>query len=195
MIKAETIISLVVLAVIGLVIGVFLSVYPSDKQIQGSQAEKQTPANDVSASNYTTFIPMGQNICEGCHLSGKPYTPQAYTLKQHVEGGAYCLKCHTIDHNIHPMTPRDKNVTCERCHGSAVPQVPQYRNGTIACAECHGYPDALKPSNGNLVVIHRPREVTCIRCHTGSCLTCHNEIKNDTKWEKRLNHFKALLVK
>lgn len=193
-IKAEILVSLIVLVVIGFVIGIFLSVYSpgtsSHLAEESSSTGKDVQTGAVQTSNFTITVPSGQNICEGCHLSGKKAVPQAYNVKQHVGGGAYCLDCHKIDHNVHPT---NNNVTCERCHGTKSPQVPVFRNGTIACAECHDYPDPMKPSNGNLIVIHRPRGVDCTKCHTDSCLKCHNEIKNDTKWEKRLGHFQALL--
>ncbi|MBU4373940.1 MAG: hypothetical protein KKD69_05730 [Euryarchaeota archaeon] len=194
--KAETIISLVVLVVFGLVVGILFSVYSHDKQ-SNIKSDKTLKYADVESqvSNLTKLVSMGKNVCEECHLSGKKFYPQAYQVKQHVEGGAYCLECHTIDHNVHPMSPRDKNVTCERCHGQVSPQKPVFRNGTIACAECHDYPDPLNPGYGNLVVTHRPRNVDCIKCHiaSGSCLTCHNEIKSDKKWEKRLTHLNTIV--
>lgn len=188
--KAEIAIGLVVLAAAGFIIGVFLSAYSTETSPgPGEELPQATP--EAPTSNYTTLIYMGQNICEGCHLSGKRTAPQAYEVKQHIGGGAYCLECHKIDHNTHPI---NSNVTCERCHGSAsTPQIPAFRDGTISCAECHDYPDPLKASNGNLVVIHRPREVDCAKCHVDSCLKCHDEIKRDEKWEKRRGHFAALL--
>lgn len=193
-IKAEIIVSLIVLVVVGFVIGIFLSLYSpgtsSHPAEESSSTGKDVQAGAAQTPNFTITIPSGQNICEGCHLSGKKFIPQAYNVKQHVEGGAYCLECHKIDHNVHPI---NNNVTCERCHGTKAPQMPVFRNGTIACAECHDYPDPMKPSNGNLVVIHRPRNVDCTRCHTDSCLNCHSEIKNNAKWDKRLGHFRALL--
>ncbi len=197
--KAETVIGLIVLVVIGLSVGIFFSIYSHDKNPineDSAPPEKETPIKDIQTSDFTRLVSMGQNICEGCHLSGKKFIPQAYEVKQHVEGGAYCLKCHTIDHDKHPMSPINKNVTCERCHGSLAPQIPVFRNGTIACAECHDFPDPLKPSNGNLIVIHRPRNVDCTRCHidsSGSCLKCHDELKSDKKWDKRLTHFNTIL--
>ncbi len=190
--KAETIIGLIILVVIGVVAGIFFSVYesPSNK-LPGKEVPKNNITVPGESSNITVPGMTGLNICEGCHLSGKSSIPQAYTLKQHVEGGAYCLTCHTIDHDVHPI---NNNVTCEKCHG-VPPQTPVYRNGSITCNNCHDFPDPLKPSNGNLIVIHRPRNVDCDRCHTDSCLKCHSEIKSNEKWEKRLAHFRALLRK
>ncbi|MCZ7405917.1 MAG: hypothetical protein O8C67_13460 [Candidatus Methanoperedens sp.] len=206
--KAETIIVLAVLVVFGLIVGALFSIYSHDKQLNTKSVKTPANSNNIQInndkqvdgynqlSNLTMLVSSGKNICEGCHLSGKKIYPQAYQVKQHVEGGKYCLECHTIDHNVHPMSPNNKNVTCESCHGAASPQVPTFRNGTISCANCHDYPDPLKPSNGNLIVIHRERNVDCIKCHldsTASCLKCHTEIKSDDKWTKRLNHFNTIV--
>lgn len=189
--KAEAIIGLIVLVVIGLVSGILFSVYSPDKSpLDRESYTLETQTKEIQIPNFIEFS-TGQDICEGCHLSGKRYIPQAYQVKQHAEGGTYCLECHKIDHNIHPI---NKNVTCERCHG-LTGQIPAFSNGTIACTDCHDFPDPLKPSNGNLVVIHRSRNVDCAKCHIGSkaCLPCHAEIKSDKNWEKRLAHFKTLL--
>jgi hypothetical protein len=192
--KAETFIGLSILVAVGLVIGIFFSLGSGvDKSAQEYTPEKVTPVEERKPlSDFTKFVSMGENICEGCHLSGKKFIPQAYEVKEHVEGGAYCLKCHTIDHNAHPI---NDNVTCEKCHGSAKPQVPEYTNGKIVCEECHDYPDPLVPSEGNIVVVHRPRNVGCTDCHTDSCLKCHDKIGTDEKWNKRLTHFNALLTR
>lgn len=192
-VKAEVVIGIVVLAVVGLVIGIFLSINPINPPAKPIKEEAPKEALPVSTqtSNFTMIVSSSGSICEGCHLSGKKVAPQAYGIKQHVEGGAYCMECHKIDHSTHPV---NDNVTCERCHGSATtPQIPAFRDGNISCAKCHDYPDPLKASNGNLVVIHRPRNVDCTKCHVDSCLKCHAEIKSDKKWEKRLGHFTALL--
>ncbi len=183
---------LIILVVVGLFIGIIFSIYSSNKSsLEESKVEVET--NGIQTSNFTPLVSAGQNICEGCHLSGKKYIPQAYEVKQHAEGSVYCLKCHKIDHNTHPI---NQDVTCERCHGTTSPTVPRFVNGTIVCAQCHDFPDPLKPSGGNLIVIHRPRNVDCARCHldsSESCLKCHDEIKNNTRWETRLTHFSTLL--
>lgn len=183
MIKAETLIGLVIIIVIGCVVGIFIS-YLSEKH---SVTESET--KEIQSTNFTRLVFMRQNICEGCHLSGKKFIPQAYQIEQHIEGGRYCLECHTIDHNIHPI---NQSVGCERCHGSNKPQIPEFRE-KIVCEECHDFPDPMTPSNGNLIVIHRPRGVDCIRCHTDSCLKCHDSIKSNEQWKKRLRHFNTLL--
>ena len=138
-------------------------------------------------SNLTVYV--SGNVCEGCHMSGKTFIPQAVTAKPHVEGGLYCLSCHNISHERHPV---EGNVTCENCHG-ATPSMPVFVNGSIPCNNCHGYPDPLKPSYGNLITIHRDRGVACTKCHTDECSKCHASVGADEKWEKRLTHFRTIV--
>jgi len=95
-----------------------------------------------STSNYTLMVP--KDVCEGCHMSGKPFIPQALTVVPHQNGGQYCLTCHTISHEKHPM---NDNVTCEKCHVTG-PTKPVYEKGYISCNDCHNYPDTLQPSQG-----------------------------------------------
>ncbi|VVB87874.1 Cytochrome c7 c [uncultured archaeon] len=140
------------------------------------------------ASNLTIYV--SGDVCEGCHMSGKPFIPQALTVKAHAGGGAYCLSCHKISHEKHPI---NANVTCEKCHGTTTPGIPVFVNGSIPCNNCHGYPDPLLPSGGNLITIHRARGVACTNCHTDECTKCHSEIGTDAKWEKRLTHFRTIV--
>jgi len=58
---------------------------------------------------------VAKDVCEGCHMSGKSSIPQALTVTPHQNGGAYCLSCHVISHQEHPMS--DRGVMCEDCHG------------------------------------------------------------------------------
>jgi hypothetical protein len=187
--KSKMTISVFILIVIALAIGVFISV---QLHLESPVTVEPKVETAINISNTTVSVVMSQDICESCHLSGKKYIPQAYEIKQHVEGTLYCLKCHTIDHKIHPI---NMNVTCERCHGNKNPQIPSISEGSNVCGECHNYPDPLKPSYGNLIVIHRPRNVDCKQCHidsTASCLKCHNEIKKNEKWDTRLNHLNSV---
>ncbi len=139
------------------------------------------------ASNSTVFV--SREVCEGCHMSEKPFIPQAMSVKPHVNGGAYCLTCHRITHESHPI---DSNVTCEKCHGTT-PAKPAFINGSITCNNCHDYPDPLIPSNGNLITIHRPRGITCNNCHTDQCIKCHPDGGAGQIWEKRLTHLRTIM--
>ena len=152
--------------------------------------EKRSSENiSYSSSDNNTFIPG--NVCEGCHMSGKSSIPQAEKIGIHMNAGAYCLVCHNFSHQIHPMT--NKNITCEKCHEGKNPTKPIFINGSIVCNNCHNYPDSLIPSFGNILTIHRPRNVSCITCHTDTCTKCHAEIGTNDKWIKRLTHFRTIL--
>jgi hypothetical protein len=149
------------------------------EELNGELKQEQT--------NYTVLVP--KDICEGCHMSGKSSIPQALTVTPHQNGGAYCLSCHVISHEKHPMS---NGVSCESCHKG--PEKPAYSNGSIPCNNCHNYPDALSPSGGNLITIHRPRDISCNKCHTDDCSKCHTELGSSARWEKRLDHFKVMAV-
>ncbi len=113
------------------------------------------------------------NRCENCHMKNKPGVPAATTV--HNNMSRYCLYCHTIDHNTHPM-PED-GVPCKSCHGEEQ-TVPSIEQMTTNCGNCHNYPDPLKRSNGNIVTIHRPRNVSCIECHGNNVIEIHLHGKN-----------------
>lgn len=130
-----------------------------------------------------------KNVCEGCHMSGKGSVPQALTVKPHLDGGMYCLVCHNFSHDKHPI---NKDVTCEKCHGNKNETIP-VSGPNIVCINCHNYPNPLEKSMGNLITIHRPREVSCINCHVDTCTKCHKVIGNNTRWENRFSHFNTIL--
>lgn len=163
-----------------------------DREIPKAQKEPEmTPEGQAKDKPGNDFILIeDKNVCEGCHMSGKPFIPQAETAKPHVNGGYYCLSCHIISHEKHPM---NANITCEKCHGAS-PTVPVYFNGSISCNNCHDYPDPLLPSKGNLITIHKPRGVSCTNCHTDKCSKCHTEIGKTERWEKRMEHFKVVAM-
>lgn len=159
---------------------------------EGGQRDKAVslPRNEGATqpvSNYTIMV--SKDVCEGCHMSGKPFIPQAVTVQQHVKGGAYCLECHKISHESHPV---NQNVTCQKCHGSS-PAIPVFINGSISCNNCHDYPDPLRPSMGNLITIHRPRGISCNNCHTDQCIRCHPDGGGGPRWDKRLLHFRTIV--
>jgi hypothetical protein len=139
-------------------------------------------------SNYAIYV--SQDICEGCHISDKSFVPQALSIEPHKNGGFYCLKCHIISHEIHPI---NMNVTCEKCHGSD-PSKPVVANKNMTCNNCHGYPDPLLPSNGNIIMIHRQRGISCNNCHADRCVKCHDKILDTQRWEKRQAHLRAILM-
>jgi hypothetical protein len=141
------------------------------------------------SSDNSVLVP--ENVCEGCHLSGKSSIPQATKIAIHMNAGAYCMVCHNFSHQTHPMA--SKNVTCEKCHGVESPTKPIFTNGTIVCNNCHNYPDPLKPSYGNILTIHRSRNISCITCHTSTCTKCHAQIGTNDQWTKRLVHFRTIL--
>ncbi len=143
-------------------------------------------SENILDSNLT--VSVSGDVCGGCHLSGKPFIPQAMKVEGHTGGGAYCLTCHKISHEKHPI---DNNVTCEKCHGTT-PGMPVPINGNISCNNCHGYPDPLLPSGGNLIIIHRERGVASTKCHTDDCRKCHAEIGTDNQWETRLTHLRTI---
>jgi Cytochrome c7 and related cytochrome c len=158
------------------------------KKIEDMNADMNTDIKQ-GPSNYTFLA--AKDVCEGCHMSGKRSIPQALTVSPHKNGGAYCLSCHVISHQEHPM--KDKGVMCENCHGNTRnPVTPVYSNGSIPCNNCHNYPDALSPSGGNLITIHRSRGITCNKCHTDDCRKCHTELGSNARWGKRLDHFEVL---
>lgn len=150
-----------------------------------------TPVDKIKVntpvSNVTVLI-SNENVCEGCHMSGKKFIPQADIVKPHLNGGAFCLSCHKISHEKHPV---NQNITCEACHGTAA-QIPAFINGSISCNNCHDYPDPLLPSKGDILTIHKPRGITCNACHTELCTKCHAEMGKSERWEKRLGHFRVM---
>lgn len=152
-----------------------------------------TPYNNSMADNNSTNNQIGitfKNICESCHMSGKSSVPQATTIKPHINGDIYCTICHNFSHDKHPI---DNSVTCEKCHGEKNPTKPTIINGSMPCDNCHDYPNPLQPSHGNIITIHRSREVSCITCHAEKCTRCHTDIGTDERWEKRLSHLRIML--
>ena len=101
--------------------------------------------------------------CELCHTD-----PQS--LSPHVNGGKLCINCHGSQvHNIH-IGPGTVGLQCDTCHGFP-PKIPTVEKGEgpghySVCENCHAPPpDSLKPSNGNLIVVHLSRGKYCTNCH------------------------------
>ncbi len=118
----------------------------------------------TGAPNVTAAPVQVQTIkCELCHTNPQDLPP-------HVNGGKLCINCHGSQvHNIH-IGPGTVNLQCETCHGFP-PTIPTVKNGTgpgsySVCEQCHAPPpDSLKPSNGNLIIIHLSRGKYCTNCH------------------------------
>lgn len=180
-----------IFSVLGLSLGLVIpavmseSIMPEMEQEQPDLRPEQPP---LLSTDLTMLIPTRENICEECHMSGKVTAPQADRIRKHIDGWKYCLKCHAISHEIHPIKG---NVTCQDCHGSTNPKVPSHDDPVPLCDNCHAYPDALLPGYGDLVSIHQPRGINCVSCHL-DCIKCHNVALPGKKWDKRLNHFNTL---
>jgi len=118
----EKIITIVVIfGVLGISLGFFIPAVMSEKtrpNIGPAQVDVSPDVTPLISSDLTLLISVRGNICEECHISGKVTAPQASRIKDHIEGEAYCLKCHTISHETHPV---DGNITCQSCHGGANP--------------------------------------------------------------------------
>lgn len=101
--------------------------------------------------------------CELCHTNAQDLNP-------HVNGGRLCINCHGSQvHNIH-IGEGTVNLDCNTCHGFP-PKIPTVQQGQgpgsySICEGCHAPPpESLKPSNGNLVLIHLSRAKYCTNCH------------------------------
>lgn len=185
--KNEVIIGILLSGIIGASIGFVMPAVPAENLHK--LETKNQEQNSINYTNFTSLIATRKNICEECHLSGKKFIPQSYEITQHINGGVYCLICHKISHNEHPI---NDNITCIACHGEITPRIPASVDGKIACDNCHGFPDALLPGNGNLIYIHEPRGIVCLDCH-GDCNRCHGVNNENEKWNKRKNHLKTFL--
>jgi len=148
----------------------------TDKGITPVSTAKETLASTTETTSATptttgetpaavTAAPKVEIIkCELCHKD-----PQ--NLSPHVNGGKLCMTCHGSQvHNIH-IGPGTVGLQCDTCHGFP-PKIPTIdTNGTgpghySVCEKCHAAPpDSLKPSFGNLIVVHLSRGKYCTNCH------------------------------
>ncbi len=115
-------------------------------------------------------IPEQTIDCGICHR-------QPENLTEHINGGKYCAACHGTDlHELHK-----KEVECSYCHGSSI-TIPERLDGhPVICDNCHGYPDPMVPSYGNLITIHTTRGQSCDICHVQDIQSLH---KIDSSREK-----------
>lgn len=133
-----------------------------------SATSKETPGKTAASPAGTPVVATApakvETIkCELCHKD-----PQ--DIKPHVNGGRLCINCHGSQvHNIH-IGPGTVGLSCDLCHGFP-PKVPTVQKGEgpgtySVCERCHAAPpDSLKPSNGNLIVVHLSRAKYCTNCH------------------------------
>ncbi len=147
---------------------------PSNKNLK-NETPVPTPeitpeSTPVSTTPQTTAPPVSappkkvETIkCEICHTDPQDLTP-------HVNGGKLCINCHGSQvHNIH-IGPGTVGLSCETCHGFP-PKIPKVEKGEgpghySVCEKCHAAPpDSLKPSYGNLIVVHLSRGKYCTNCH------------------------------
>jgi len=126
---------------------------------------KETPAKTSAPAQTPVAAPakVATIKCELCHKD-----PQ--NLKPHVNGGKLCIGCHGSQvHNIH-IGPGTVGLNCDTCHGFP-PKIPTVEKGEepghySVCENCHAAPpDSLKPSYGNLIVVHLSRAKYCTNCH------------------------------
>ena len=131
-----------------------------------TSALNETPAQTGAQATPAVAVapPKVETVkCELCHTN-----PQ--NLPPHVNGGKLCINCHGSQvHNIH-IRPVRVGLQCDTCHGFP-PKIPTVQNGTgprtnSVCVQCHAAPpESLKPSYGNLIIIHLSRGKYCTNCH------------------------------
>jgi hypothetical protein len=131
---------------------------PTLKETQ-VKTPSETPAAAVAPARVETIK------CDLCHKD-------AQNLNPHINGGKFCVNCHGSQvHSIH-IGPGTVSLACDSCHESNVrPNIPQVQKGEgpghySVCENCHAAPpDSLKPSNGDLIIIHLSRGKSCTNCH------------------------------
>ena len=118
-------------------------------------------------------IPEQTIDCEICHI----YPEKE---KKHIEGGIYCEPCHGAElHDLH-IQENTANISCIICHGLE-PVIPEKLPGhDKICDTCHGHPDAIQPSYGNIITIHTTRGYSCTICHIQDIQTIHINSMNSS---------------
>jgi hypothetical protein len=131
-------------------------------------SETAKPGETITATTPVTAAPLGSAAtikCELCHKESQNLVP-------HMNGGKLCVNCHGSQvHNIHVGTGTI-DLKCDICHGPPEKiTIPIVEKGEgpghySTCEQCHAAPpDDLKPSNGELVMIHLSRGIYCTNCH------------------------------
>ena len=136
----------------------------STASVTATATTSAAPTTGETTTTVTAAPKVETIKCELCHTN-----PQ--NLQPHVNGGKLCMTCHGSQvHNIH-IGPGTVGLSCDTCHGFP-PKIPTIdTNGTgpghySVCENCHAAPpDSLKPSFGNLIVVHLSRGKYCTNCH------------------------------
>jgi len=143
---------------------------PEEDGVTPIETPENTPAStqpggtpQVSATTMPPQTSVTTIKCELCHTD-------AQNLEPHMNGGKLCINCHGSQvHSIH-IGSGTIDLNCDSCHGFP-PKIPTVEKGEgpghfSVCEQCHAAPpDNLKPSNGNLVIIHLSRAKYCTNCH------------------------------
>lgn len=148
-------------------------IFVENKTITAPAPTEPLPTPQTPTSTPGIIAQEPTNACENCHMKGKPGVPAAESVHENMS--RYCLYCHTIDHDTHPMS--GDGVPCNGCHGEEQ-TVPSIEENATNCGKCHNYPDPLRTSNGNIVTIHRPRNISCVECHGNNVMDIHLYGKN-----------------
>lgn len=135
---------------------------------------KETPT-PVETKEEIKVEPL-ESDCNNCHYNeNRQYVPQADKIENHLDASDFCIYCHVEDASsvsrdvyINRVHELHKNVysDCSICHKT-------YQTGEIRCGTCHAPGDLLKPSNGNVFVIHNTANVGCKECH-GEFIPIHS---------------------
>lgn len=142
---------------------------------------QETPVATAPSAAITPSAPpkvsTGTIKCDMCHTESEK-------LSLHITGGQKCVTCHgSLVHPIH-VGAGTVDLTCDSCHGT-LPKTPVLAMGEgpgnySVCEQCHAPPpDSLKPSNGNLVIIHMSRGNECTICHSTDVAKIHAAVLGD----------------
>jgi hypothetical protein len=140
------------------------------QQKETSKFEVPTPIREKALVIETVVEVKAEPVdssCLACHYNeNRTYVPQADMIAGHLDASEYCIYCHVPNAS---KIPREELITglhelhkniysnCSICHKT-------FATEEIKCGNCHAE-DRLKPSNGNVFVIHTPVNIGCKDCH------------------------------
>ncbi len=140
----------------------------------------KTSSKTIKAAITNVTKPIGGE-CLDCHYNPKTqYIPQVDKIPGHLNATKYCIYCHVpnVKHKtkkqidqylaaLHHNTTWAKEGKCSLCHKSI--STENMRD----CGACHGYPNPVSPSHGNVFIIHSPKGVDCQDCHGHDFILIH----------------------